>query len=88
MVLRLEAVFVRRKILAEVFTPPITLQLVGIEIAVVLAEVARQECVVDRFQDDVEPLELVVDVEAARPVPRGGLAQSREHRHRQPLAQH
>ena len=42
-VLRLEAVFVGCEILAEVFTPPLTLQLVGIEVAVVLAEVAREE---------------------------------------------
>ena len=87
-VLRLEAILVRLELLAEVLAVKRPLKLVRVEVAGVLAERAIEKSVVDRLDDRVQALELVVDVEAAEGLARGGLAHAREESHRDALVHH
>ena len=66
MALRFEAGLVGREIIAEILAVEWFLNLIGVEIAVVLAERAIEKCLVDGLDDAVQALELVVDVATGR----------------------
>ena len=86
--LRLELLLVRLELLAEVLAVKRPLELVRVEVTRVLAQRAIEIRVVDRLDDHVQALQLVVDVEATEGLARCRLAHAREEGHRDALVHH